>query len=471
MVFSEPTQSHANAFTQQAVMPPFADVGYVALMHMTLREGDRPNAIQRGTAQNDLMRGSQGNDTLLGLRGADHLYGDRGNDILRGGAGADRLTGGRGKNYLAGDGGNDQLVGSADHDVLVGGKGNDRLEGRGGKNLLTGGTGKDTFVLSKKFAGAIASASGIQDFTSGQDLIQLVDLKFTDLAITQGKGSEADIVLIQNQATGEYLVSLAGMQSRLLKATDFLDATQVTQVTQVTDPADSGDPAIPEANPAIASLNSNPIQFLPSDSETAIATRGAAHIQLGTQTIYIGTQQVSSNNQNPIIVSFDSSNPKNRWTQTEYEVTGADGRGYGLFWSGQSFYAVFSVDGTQGTPDQDFRRVSSGATQSWLRSYGAGGGPKVSVLARLNLSTGDMTEAVYLSAVLSSGKSNSLAIAHLSTNRAGNLVINAQSYYAPRRPDGQAMTQMTPGSSPFNYTLEITPDLKTVVNTAAIGWQ
>ncbi|HEY9640440.1 MAG TPA: hypothetical protein V6C57_08150, partial [Coleofasciculaceae cyanobacterium] len=324
----------------------------------------------------------------------------------------------------------------------------------GGKDLLTGGAGQDQFVLSTKSGGAaIAQASLISDFTDGQDAIQLVDLKFADLAITEGEGAQAGNVVIQNKATGEYLVMLRGVQIRLINAADFLET------------AGGG------AGGMAASVNSNPVSFLPNDSEATIAARGAAHIQLGTQTIYIGNQQVSSTNQNPIIASFDSSNPAHRWVQTHYEVTGADGRGYGLFWSGQSLYAVFSVDGTQGTPDQDFRRVSSAATQPWLRSYGSGGGAKVAVLAKLNPATGDMTAAAYLSAVLSSGQSNSLAIANLATNAAGNLVINAQSYYAPRRPDGQAMTQITPGSSPFNYTLEITPDLKTVVSTAAIGWQ
>ena len=178
---------------------------------------------------------------------------------------------------------------------------------------------------------------------------------------------------------------------------------------------------------------------------------------------------MSSINQNPAVVSFDAQNPVNNWRRTDYEMTGSDGRGYGLFWSGSQLYGLFSVDGTQGTPDQDFRRVSAAATQSWLRSYGAGGGAKVAVLARLNLATGEMTDAVYLSAINGS-KSNSLVVDGLSSSPAGNLVVSAQSYFAPRRPDGQAMTQTVPGGSPFSYRLEITPDLKTVVSTAAVGW-
>jgi hypothetical protein len=219
-----------------------------------------------------------------------------------------------------------------------------------------------------------------------------------------------------------------------------------------------------------SSVTSKTVKFSGSDSQEAIASRGAAKVTIGSQTIYIGSQQVSSINQNPIIASFDSKNPSNNWVKTNYETTGADGRGYGLFWDGNSLYGVFSVDGTQGSSSQDFRRASSGATQQWLKSYGQGGGSKVAVLARIDPKTGNMTDAAYLSAVLSSGKSNSLAVTDISTNSKGNLVVKAQSYFAPRRPDGKAMTQTGSGGSPFDYTIEITRDLKTVVSTSATGW-
>ena len=211
-------------------------------------------------------------------------------------------------------------------------------------------------------------------------------------------------------------------------------------------------------------------KFDANDTEAEIAASGAARITIGTQTIYIGTNQVSSVNQNPIVVSFDSVNPTNNWIRTDYEVTGADGRGVGIAWDGNSLYAVFTVDGTQGNQSQDFRRVAQDAEQAWLRSYGAGGGAKVSVLGRVDPSDGELLDAAYLSAILSNGRSNTLSIENIATNSSGNLVISAQSFFAPRRPDGSALTQVTPGSSPFAYTVEMTPDLKRVVNTSAVGW-
>ncbi|NER32609.1 MAG: hypothetical protein F6J93_00765 [Oscillatoria sp. SIO1A7] len=220
-----------------------------------------------------------------------------------------------------------------------------------------------------------------------------------------------------------------------------------------------------------AAIDSTFVGFSALTSEAAIAATKAQRLTIGTQTIYIGTDQKSTNNQNPIIASFDSANPANNWVRNDYETAGADGRGFGLFWDGTNLYGVFSIDGTQGTSSQDFRRATTGATQNWLKSYGSGGGAKVSVLARINPATGEMTEAAYLSALLSSGKSNTLTVTDISTNANGNLVVQAQSFFSPRNPDGTRMTQVGSGSSPFDYTVEITPDLKTVVSTSAVGWQ
>ncbi|OAB63033.1 hypothetical protein AY599_00395 [Leptolyngbya valderiana BDU 20041] len=219
-----------------------------------------------------------------------------------------------------------------------------------------------------------------------------------------------------------------------------------------------------------AAIDTSFVGFSPSDSEATIAATSAQRLTIGTQTLYIGTHQASSINQNPIIASFDSSNPSNNWIRTDYEATGADGRGYGLFWNGSNLYAVFSTDGTQGTSSQDWRRASGSATQNWLKSYGAGGGAKVSVIGQIDLATGELQSAAYLSALLSSGNSNTLTITDVTTNGSGNLVVSARSFFNPRNPDGSAMTQVGSDSSPFDYTLEISPDLRTVVDTSAVGW-
>ncbi len=401
--------------------------------------GDDFDNVLVGTAANDIIRGLRGNDDLSGRGGDDRLFGGPGDDILRGGAG------------------NDRLVGGAGNDRLIGGTGNDVLAGGPGRNVLTGGPGSDRFVLAAGVTRPrLGRADVITDFTKGEDVIQ-IPVSFDRLSITQGTGNQSQNTIIRDQVTGDYLVVLRGVNSANIGSEDFVALDAPTAGTA----------------PAIASTSSivsNTVKFTPSDSQSAIASRGAARIKIGTQTIYIGTQQVSSINQNPIIRSFDSSNPANNWTRTNYEVTGADGRGYGLFWDGKNLYGVFSVDGNQGTASQDFRRVATNATQSWLRSYGSGGGAKIGVLARINPATGAMTSAVHLSSVLSNGRSNSLAIRNLSVNSAGNLVVQSNAWWAPRRANGSAMTQTGIGGSPFDYRLELTRDLKTVVKASAVGW-
>lgn len=369
----------------------------------------------------------------------------------------------KGRNVVRGDSGRDRLAGTANADRLLGKAGNDRLWGKQGDDLLDGGSGTDQlsggkghdrFVLTPG-GKTLKTADLISDFQDGKDRLTLEQsLPFSELIVTQGKGKFADRTLIQNQKE-EYLVVLENVQADSIDRRDFQPVL---------------DDTTPSVDSQVSIQNDIVTLFNPADSAAAIANLNGATLTIGTQTLYIGTWQESSDNQTPIVASFDSENPENNWIRIDYEMTGTDGRGYGLFWDETHLYGVFSVDGTQGTPEQDFRRAADEATQAWLRSYGQGGGAKISVVARLNLATGEMTDAAYLSSVLSNGNSNSLLINTMALTPQGNLEILADSWFAPRRPDGQAMTQTGSGSSPFDYTIELTPDLSTVLSTAATGW-
>ena len=202
------------------------------------------------------------------------------------------------------------------------------------------------------------------------------------------------------------------------------------------------------------------VTFSCRDSEAAIRRQGGAVVATGQTRFYVGYQQVSADNQNPIVARFD--NGRRTWCQTAYETSNDDSRGYGLVWNGQgTLYAVFSSTGTQGTPSQDFRRF---ATRGWLTSYGNGGGAKAAVLARINPTTGNVTAATFLSSVLTSGRTNSIQVTALNL-RADRLLVEADSWFAPRRPNRQPM-QCT-GSSPFRYRLEFSGNLQTVIRSSA----
>lgn len=197
------------------------------------------------------------------------------------------------------------------------------------------------------------------------------------------------------------------------------------------------------------------------ESEATLRTRGVTRVTQGNTSIYVGFLQVSPNNQDPRIARFD--NGQQTWCREDYEITGDDNQGYGLVWDGgDRLYAAFTATGTRGTSDQDFRRF---ATNGWLTSYGAGGGPAVTVLAQITPSNGNVQRATFISALQSNGASNSLRLTELNLD-ATNVNIRAQSSFSPRRPDRSAFTC---GSSVagFDYTATFTPDLSTVTQAAA----
>ncbi|NJN56331.1 MAG: hypothetical protein HC879_01960 [Leptolyngbyaceae cyanobacterium SL_5_9] len=215
-----------------------------------------------------------------------------------------------------------------------------------------------------------------------------------------------------------------------------------------------------EAQTVVQSSVGRAIAFSCRDSEATIRGRGATFVQVDRARIYIGYQQVSSTNKNPVMARFDSGRPT--WCRTNYEVTNDDSTGYGLLWDGGGvMYAVFSSTGTQGEASQDFRRF---ATRGWLRNYGSGGGAKIAVLARVNPTTGSVSSASFLTAVASSGRTNSLHVRALSWTGT-QLVVTADAWFSPRRANTQRMT--CSGSSPFSYQLRFAPNLSTVGSASA----
>ncbi|MBW4487437.1 MAG: hypothetical protein KME12_06570 [Trichocoleus desertorum ATA4-8-CV12] len=202
------------------------------------------------------------------------------------------------------------------------------------------------------------------------------------------------------------------------------------------------------------------VAFTCSDSQATIKAKGGPSVTFGTTSIYIGYQQVSSLNKNPRLVRFD--NGQRTWCKTDYEVTNDDGTGYGLIWDGGSvLYGVFSSTGTQGLASQDFRRF---ATNSWLPTYGQGGGSKIAVLARINPSTGTIANATFLSAQLTSGASNSVAVTGLSWT-GSSLVVKVNSWFSPRRTNKTRMT--CSGSSPFVQTITFAANLGSALKSTA----
>ncbi len=214
---------------------------------------------------------------------------------------------------------------------------------------------------------------------------------------------------------------------------------------------------------AAAIIQSQVIKFSCQHSEADIQATGAQALMLGQDRLYIGTRQVSSINQNPIVRRFGAVN----WCREDYETTGADGRGMGMLWDNGRLYGVFTTDGTQGDSSEDYRRFTA---HGWLRSYGSGGGAKVAVVVELNPATGEGLHGSFISAILSSGNTNSLAVKDLCFNSAGNVLIRANAWYSPRQPDKKALDNISAASSPHDYSLELSADLSRAVASSAPGW-
>jgi hypothetical protein len=228
----------------------------------------------------------------------------------------------------------------------------------------------------------------------------------------------------------------------------------------------SWDPLLlhPEASTTI----SGTVKFNCEDSESTIRSRGAAMLQVNGLNIYIGTNQVSGNNQNPIVKAFNTGTGSTAYCRRDYEQSGVDGRGYGLHWNSSALYAIFSIDGGSST---QLSAAAAGNAQDWTRSYGRGGGPKIAVIARLNPGDGRVIGAAFISSQLSNGRTNSLAVTGVNCTNTGRIQITANAWFHPRRIDGSRMQQQGDGGSPHAYTIELTPNLRTVTHTSAVGWE
>jgi hypothetical protein len=127
-----------------------------------------------------------------------------------------------------------------------------------------------------------------------------------------------------------------------------------------------------------------------------------------------GFDQVSSNNQNPYVQKRDG-NGNELW-RYNYETTGVDGRGVIVAIDGQDRpWVIFTVDG--GSNDTDYitrlRTDPDAFNGVYANSYGTGGGPKVSVIARLDPETGTIMRATFVTARLTSGNTNTLEITRI----------------------------------------------------------
>ncbi|WP_354635335.1 calcium-binding protein [Planktothricoides raciborskii] len=206
---------------------------------------DRPNLAGTnltdrllGTVEMNILHGRESNDFIDAQGGSDRLYGRENDDYILGGDGDDKIWGGQGNDYIEGSAGNDLMFGESGSDHLLGGDGSDRLLGHKdndylsgdlGADTLTGGQGRDVFAISLGMDGlTLEAADVITDFNVQEDFIDLMDsataggLTSESLNITQGTGNYTNDLIIQHQATGEYIAILLGIQPSEISLIQFI---------------------------------------------------------------------------------------------------------------------------------------------------------------------------------------------------------------------------------------------------------
>ena len=150
--------------------------------------GDNGNDVINGESGRDILNGGDGDDVLDGGNGSDRLFGDSGNDLLNGGNGNDSLNAEDGDDVIIGGNGNDVIFGGRGNDTIAGVATDQSDPGFNEIDTLQGGSGSDLFQLGNADDfyyddGQILSPGNIpiglgdygliEDFTNGDDLIQL----------------------------------------------------------------------------------------------------------------------------------------------------------------------------------------------------------------------------------------------------------------------------------------------------------
>ncbi len=225
--------------------------------------------------------------------------------------------------------------------------------------------------------------------------------------------------------------------------------------SDITDPGEISKSSVSEIGESTA--------FRPDASMEELTESGAISVGAGNVRYFIGYRQVSPQNQDPILAKYVDGELV--WVRIAYETTGDDSRGYGLIWDGaETLYAIFSVTGTQGPSDGDYRRF---ATKGWHKSYGQGGGAKATVAMKINPNNGEPQGATYLMGRLANGNANTLIVKNLQLLNNGNLLLNADCWYSPLRVNKEPFE--CEGDAPFDYTLELSGDLTEAKDAQVTG--
>lgn len=189
-------------------------------------------------------------------------------------------------------------------------------------------------------------------------------------------------------------------------------------------------------------------------SADELLSSGMPSLTVGDTTLLVGYHQ-KGNNQNPIVARVDAGETV---YCTYHETEGPDGRAESITWDGGDVaYVTYTIVGGGSSLE---------GKGGWLSSYApgaiSGGGPKVSVVGRVDVPTGALDTSTFIIAVKSDNKVNSHGPAGPVTMlEDGNVEFLGGSAHKPIDADGKSAMDCT--DYPFDSRYIFSPDLKTLV--------
>jgi hypothetical protein len=163
----------------------------------------------------------------------------------------------------------------------------------------------------------------------------------------------------------------------------------------------------------------NPPENFASSTCAGITTTNSSSV--GNSVYTVGYRQVSGDNQDAYVKKV--TNQIEAWRKTDYDTSPDDSRGEAVISNASNLFVAFSITGGN-TGLRDF--VSSDAVQ---KSYGVGGGPKVTFLARIDPNNGNILRGTFLGARLDNGRVNTLKPCALSFTGADEINLLAETAY------------------------------------------
>jgi len=187
------------------------------------------------------------------------------------------------------------------------------------------------------------------------------------------------------------------------------------------------------------------------DDEASMIASGVPHLTFGDTRIFVGYRQVGDN-QDPFVARFDAGASI---YCAYHETQGPDSRALGLTWDGGDVaYVVYTTVG--GGSDLEGKG-------GWLASYApgaiSGGGPKVSVAGRVDVTDGSLATATFIISVKSDNKVNShRPSGPLTVLTDGTIEFLGESAHKPIDVDGKSAMDCTdyPFSSRYRFSADLT---------------